>query len=65
MQFKIALAFLFASIAAAAPPVTDANLLAREPQSGASCCSFIPGTCNCGCDSQGPCATFSDPNATC
>ncbi|KAF6830379.1 hypothetical protein CMUS01_07786 [Colletotrichum musicola] len=52
MQFKVALALLFASIAAAAPPVTDPNLLAREPQSQASCCSFIPGTCNCGCVSS-------------
>ncbi|KAF6803763.1 hypothetical protein CSOJ01_10660 [Colletotrichum sojae] len=52
MQFKVALALLFASIAAAAPPVTDADLLAREPQSQASCCSYIPGTCNCGCVSS-------------
>ncbi|CCF39061.1 hypothetical protein CH063_02054 [Colletotrichum higginsianum] len=73
MNFKVALALLFASVAMAVPGQVqhDSNVLARDPQrgpvrpSGPSCCSYIPGDCNCGCCSGGPCATFNNPDATC
>ncbi|WQF86652.1 hypothetical protein CDEST_11666 [Colletotrichum destructivum] len=74
MNFKVALALLFASAAMAVPgQVQDSNVLARDPQRGRpvgppgpSCCSFIPGECNCSCcPSGGNCATAQDPNATC
>ncbi|KAF0322944.1 hypothetical protein RB213_010083 [Colletotrichum asianum] len=72
MKFQTALALLFASVAIAVPGQGQAgsNVLARNPQRGpvrpsGNCCSYIPGTCNCGCCSGGPCATNDDPNATC
>ncbi|TQN63578.1 hypothetical protein CSHISOI_11839 [Colletotrichum shisoi] len=59
MNFKVALALLFASAAIAVPGHSDSNVLARDPQrdrpTGApagSCCSSIPGTCNCSCVSS-------------
>ncbi|KAK2744927.1 hypothetical protein CKAH01_18313 [Colletotrichum kahawae] len=66
MNAKALLALLCAS-AAMATPLESANngLLGREPLPQGNCCSYIPGTCNCGCCPGGPCATNSDPNATC
>ncbi|TDZ48324.1 hypothetical protein CTRI78_v008302 [Colletotrichum trifolii] len=56
MNTKALLALLFASMAAAVPAVSEneaAILNTRQrgpvPPSGASCCSYIPGTCNCSC----------------
>ncbi|TDZ33353.1 hypothetical protein C8035_v010876 [Colletotrichum spinosum] len=56
MNTKALLALLFASMVAAVPAVSEnegALLNTRQrgpvPPSGPSCCSNIPGTCNCGC----------------
>ncbi|KAL0944772.1 uncharacterized protein CTRU02_202659 [Colletotrichum truncatum] len=73
MNIKTAITLFFVSAALAVPGQTNdnSNVLARDPQRGpvrppsGNCCSYIPGTCNCGCVSSGPCATNSDPNATC
>ncbi|KAL3296466.1 hypothetical protein RB213_006920 [Colletotrichum asianum] len=63
MNAKALLALLFASAAMATPlESTNNGLLGREPLPQGSCCSYIPGTCDCGC---GPCATDSDLTATC
>ncbi|TDZ21560.1 hypothetical protein Cob_v005540 [Colletotrichum orbiculare MAFF 240422] len=72
MNTKALLALLFASMVAAVPAVSEnegALLNTRQrtpvPPSARSCCSNIPGTCDCGCCPGGPCATFEDPRATC
>ncbi|OHW97905.1 hypothetical protein CSPAE12_03275 [Colletotrichum incanum] len=55
MNLKVVLSMLFASAALAVPSQAqeENNVLARAPQrgrpSGPSCCSYIPGTCNCSC----------------
>ncbi|TEA15705.1 hypothetical protein C8034_v002189 [Colletotrichum sidae] len=60
MNTKALLTLLFASMVAAVPAVSEneaaiLNTRQRGPvppsgaPSGGSCCSNIPGTCNCGC----------------